>query len=129
MNTHQVHVRDGHSCVRPYLCGPLSLPEFLTKVFDAKLVIQHDFDSSRRHVEMAIGDSIVVIEAGEFPAGATPWTGCVYVYVPDADAVHAKALALGAREKAPVEDKDYQERQGGFIDAGGNTWWVSTFTG
>jgi uncharacterized glyoxalase superfamily protein PhnB len=45
------------------------------------------------------------------------------------DAVHARALESGARLLAPVQDKPYEERQGGFIDAGGNTWWVATYKG
>ena len=28
-----------------------------------------------------------------------------------------------------AEDKPYGERQCGFTDAGGNTWWVSTYLG
>jgi PhnB protein len=53
----------------------------------------------------------------------------VYVYVEEVDAVFARAVELGGKVLAPVEDKPYQERQGGFLDAAGNTWWVATYKG
>jgi PhnB protein len=86
-----------------------------------------NFGPDSFHVEMQLGDSTVVIEAGKLPPDVKPWIGSVYVYVPNVDVVHARALALGARQLAAVGDKPYQERQGGFIDAAGNTWWVATY--
>lgn len=76
-----------------------------------------------------IGDSVVVIEAGELSAEVKPWRGFVYVYVEDVDTVFARAIELGAKVLAPVEAKPYQERQGGFLDAAGNTWRVATYKG
>ena len=121
------HIRHGRGSVRPYLCGPLGLPEFLQEVFGAVEVERFEFGPRSRHVELSIGDAMVVIEAGDLPADVRPWTGTVYVYVDDVDAVHARALTLGARLLAAVEGKPYDERQGGFVDAAGNTWWVATY--
>ncbi|HPF38321.1 MAG TPA: VOC family protein [Phycisphaerae bacterium] len=123
------YIRGGHSAIRPYICGPLDLPDFLRHVFDAVEIESHAHDSTRRHVQMGVADSVVVVEAGRFPEGATPWTSVIYLYVPDADETFARAIAAGATIKAPMEDKFYNERQGGFVDSGGNTWWVSTFKG
>jgi uncharacterized glyoxalase superfamily protein PhnB len=78
---------------------------------------------------MQIGDSLLWIEAGDLQAHVSPWVGSVYVYVEDVDAVYGRALQLGARSIAPPEDKPYHERQAGFIDLGGNTWWCSTYRG
>lgn len=41
----------------------------------------------------------------------------------------AMVLPRGASVIAKPEDKPYGERQCGFTDAGGNTWWVSTYLG
>jgi PhnB protein len=123
------HIRQGRSSVRPYLHGPVDLPEFVGKVFGAAELERHEFGPQSFHVEMQLGDSVIVIEAGDLPADVKPWQGTVYVYVKDADAVFRRAVELGAKVLAPLEDKPYQERQGGFIDAAGNTWWVATFTG
>jgi PhnB protein len=127
MNSRPSHIRHGRGSVRPYLHGALDLPAFLGKVFGAKELERHEFGPRSFHVELQIGDSVVVVEAGDLPADVQPWTGSVYVYVDDADAAYAGALALGARSVAAMTDKPYQERQGAFADSTGNTWWVATF--
>ena len=127
MPIHATHVRQGHGTVRPYLYGPIDLPDFVRQVFDAVELERFEFGPESFHVEMQIGDSTVVIEAGALPSDVEPWLGSVYVYVEDVDAVHSRALSLGAKLLTPVVDKPYQERQGGFIDTAGNTWWVATY--
>jgi PhnB protein len=122
------HVRHGRGSVRPYLHGPVDLPEFLGTVFQVVELERHEFGPQSFHVEMQLGDSVVVIEAGDLPADASPWQGSVYVYVEDVDAVFARAVDHGAKVLSPLQDKPYQERQGGFLDAAGNTWWVATYT-
>jgi PhnB protein len=120
------HIRHGGGSVRVYLYGPVDLPEFVCKTFDATEIERFEFGSRSFHVEMRIGDSSLVIEAGELPVNVKPWTCSAYVYVEDVDAVFQRAIQLGAKQIAPVEDKPYQERQGGFVDSAGNTWWVAT---
>lgn len=127
MTLNASHIRHGRAAVRPYLYGPIGLPEFLRQVFGAIELERFEFGPQSFHVEMQIGDSTVVVEAGELPPDVKPWLGSVYVYVEDVDAVHARALSLGAKLLAAVENKPYGERQGGFIDAAGNTWWVATY--
>lgn len=121
------HVRHGMGAVRPYLYGPLDLPEFVIQVFGAVELERHAFDARHAHVEMRLSDSVLVIEAGDRMAGGHAPKGQTYVYVQDVDAAYARALQLGATSIAAPADKPYQERQCGFIDAGGNTWWVGSF--
>ena len=120
------HIRHGRGSVRPYLHGPVGLPEFLCQVFGAVELERFEFGPDSFHVEIQIGDSTVVVEAGKLPPDVSPWTGSVYVYVPDVDVVYSRALELGATPLSAVENKPYKERQGGFVDAAGNTWWVAT---
>lgn len=129
MSTIPSHIRHGHGSVRPYLHGPVDLPEFIRGVFEAVELERHEFGPQSYHVEMQIGDSVVVIEAGELPEDVKPWQGSVYVYVQDVDAVFARAVNQGAQVLSPIQDKPYQERQAGFVDAAGNTWWIATYTG
>jgi len=119
------HVRNGFGAVRPYLQGPLQLPDFVQQVFSAQVIERHDSGPTL----LKIGDGAVWIEAGDLPPDIAPWSGSVYVYVADVDAVFARAVALGAGVIAEPEEKPYAERQCGFTDAGGNTWWVSTYLG
>lgn len=120
------HIRHGHGAVRPYLHGPVGLPEFVRRVFGAVELERFEFGPDSSHVEMEIGDSTVVIETGELPPYVRPWIGSVCVYVPDVDAGYSRALELGATALSVVQDKPYGERQGGFVDTAGNTWWVAT---
>ena len=121
------HIRHGCGSVSPYLYGPVDLPEFVHRTFDATEIERFEFGPRSFHVEMRIGDSTLVIEAGDLPSGVKRWTCSVYVYVEDVDAVFQRALQFGAKQIAPIEDKPYQERQGGFVDSAGNTWWVVTW--
>ena len=120
------HARHGRAVIRPYLFGPTDLPTFLTEVLGATEVERHEMGPESAHVELALDDSIVVVEAGPVPEHVQPTIASTYVYVRDVDAAFERALAAGATEIAKPEDKPYGERQAGFRDAGGNTWWIST---
>ena len=84
------------------------------------------------HAELRLGDSVLMI-ADEFPeygcvapreGAGTPVS--LHVYVDDADAVVARAARLGARIERPVEDKEYGDRRGDFVDPFGHRWLVAT---
>lgn len=49
----------------------------------------------------------------------------MYLYVEDADAAMARALAHRGVSCLPVADMPYDERQGGVVSPGGNIWWLS----
>jgi PhnB protein len=121
------HVRHGFGAVRPYVHGPVALLDFVKETFGATELERHEFGPDSYHVELRIGDSVLVIEAGDLPGDVPAWTNSIYVYVDDVDAVFAQALTLGATSIAEITDKPYDERQGGFRDMAGNVWWVSTF--
>jgi len=76
---------------------------------------------------MQIGDSLLWVEVGDLPPQVSAWVGSVYIYMEDVDAVYDRALLPGAKGISVPEDKRYSERQAGFVDPGGNTWWVSTY--
>lgn len=125
----KTHMRHGFGAVRPYLYGAYELPSFLVEVFGAQEIERHESEDRRAaHVELAIGDSALVVEAGELPPGVNPTPASVYVYVEDVDAVYRRALEAGAEAIAAPEDKPYGERGCGFT-AYGNTWWVATHLG
>jgi PhnB protein len=48
-----------------------------------------------------------------------------YLYVENADAAMATAIAAGATKIMDVADMPYQDRQGGVKDPCGNLWWIS----
>ena len=66
------YARHGRSSVRPYLFGGTELPQFISGVFGATEVERHQLGPESFHVELSIGDSIVVVEAGPGPDGVQP---------------------------------------------------------
>ena len=118
------HVRHGFGAVRPYLYGGIDLPDFVKQVFDAQ-ELERVAMGDGFHLELQIGDSVVVLEVSDPPAaGATQ--ACVYVYVKDVDAAYQRAIRLGGTSVGKPEEKPYAERAAGVKDTFGNTWWMAT---
>lgn len=127
MNAANKHIRHGIGSVRPYLYGDLRVTELVKHALGAqeleRLPVGNGF-----HIEAKIGDSMIVIEAGDPPhPGGT--RASIYVYVEDVDAAYKRALEAGASSIAEPADKPYQERAAGVKDSYGNTWWLATYTG
>jgi PhnB protein len=61
---------------------------------------------------------------GPRAVGGTPVS--ISLFVEDVDATFAAALAAGATEIRPVEDKFYGDRSGMFEDPWGHRWGVAT---
>ena len=80
-------------------------------------------DGCVANVQVALGTSTVMVSEASpaFPA----MTGSYYLYVDDADAAMARAVAAGASSVMDVDDMPYGDRQGGVRDAHGNLWWIS----
>jgi len=122
--------------VTPYLCcqGAAAAIDFYVEVFGAveRMRMPGDSPDNIGHAELAIGDGMVML-ADEFPdmgfrspksVGGTPVT--IHVYVADADAVFAKAIAGGSTEIRPVENQFYGDRTGQFEDPFGHRWNVAS---
>ena len=120
------YTRHSIGTVRPYLYGTSSLVEWLKQTFDSREIERVQGDGGD-HVEMLIGDSVVVLETGHSPEFATK--ASIYVYVPDVDAAYSRAVKGGATSLAAPEDKPYEERGAGVKDSFGNTWWIATYAG
>ena len=54
-------------------------------------------------------------------------TRSAYIVVPDADAVHARAVASGAPIIRPLQDTPYGSREFGLKDPEGHSWSVGTY--
>ena len=126
MSDKNEYIRHGIGVVRPYLYGNLDLPEFVKQVFGA-VELERIGDENGFHVESRIGDSVVVMETGDFPPSVTPTRASIYVYVEDVDATYKRALECGATSLSEPKDKPYDERNAGVQDTFGNTWYISTF--
>jgi PhnB protein len=116
----------GFGTLTPYLVGTdvTRLHEFLRQAFDADVRASIPRpDGSIMHSEVAIGDSI--IEIGEAEEKET--RPCeLHLYVPDADATYARAVAAGARSLSAPVDQPYGDREAGVVDPSGNVWYIAT---
>lgn len=115
----------GFTCVFPYFFVD-DAPGFCAFLVDGL-----GFEELARHIDgdrisnaqLRCGDtSVMVSEAGR---GFEAMPASYYIYVDDAVATMARAIAAGARSIMDVADMPYGDRQGGLRDAWGNLWWVS----
>ena len=120
-------IPDGYHTVTPYLPvhGVKRLLEFVTRAFGAQILFQMpNPDGGVGHAEFKIGDSIIM--AGEPGEGHSLMPAMLHLYVPDVDAVFAKAVAAGGEVVRPVADQFYGDRTGGVKDPCGNQWFIAT---
>lgn len=108
--------------------GVKDLIEFVETAFDAELLFSHpNADGTIAHAKVRVGDAI--LEMGEAHSQWQPMPASIHMYVPDSDAVYARAIDAGGTSIYAVKDQPYGERSGGVKDAWGNRWWIATYTG
>jgi PhnB protein len=128
-------IPEGYHSVTPYLIinGAADAIEFYKKAFGATELLRMPYpDGKIGHAEIKIGDSPIML-ADEVPdmkylspktLGGSPVS--ILLYVEDVDTVFNRAVAAGATQDRPVEDKFYGDRAGSLIDPFGHTWHVAT---
>ena len=128
-------IPDGYHTATPYLImkGAAEAIEFYKQAFGAvELFRMPGPDGLVGHAEIRIGDSHIML-ADEMPEmgfkgpktlGGSPIS--IMLYVENADAVFAKAIAAGAKEVRPLENQFYGDRSGSIEDPSGHTWYIST---
>lgn len=111
--------------VTPYLLVPGidRLSKFIEDAFDGKVELSESReDGSVMHVEMRVGDSIIMM--GEPPADYSPLPAGIFLLVDDADARYQAALDAGATSiMEPMDMEHAGFRYGGVRDPHGNVWW------
>ena len=120
-------IPEGYHSITPYLVvdRAAELLEFLERAFGATIMLKMmQPDGSVGHCEVRVGDSMLMVGGAKDKWKAMPT--CIYLYVEDADAVFAKALAAGATEFSPMIDQFYGDRSGAVTDVSGNLWFIAT---
>ena len=121
------HIPEGFSTLTPYLVVPgvARLLEFLQAAFGAQEVGRYAAPDGRiMHAVVRIGDC--PLEMGEPAPEWAPMPGALHLYVEDADAVYARALAAGGASLYEPVLKPYGERSAGVRDPSGNHWYIAT---
>ena len=121
------HVPKGFHTVTPYLNleDAAAFVRFAEAAFGARILhVGKTPDGTIQHAEISIEGSMIELSEArpEWPA-----TRCaLHVFVPDADAAHARAVAAGATSTYPPATHPYGERSGSVQDRWGNQWFLAT---
>ena len=128
-------IPDGMHTVTPHLiCANASAAiEFYKKAFNATETSRLPGPGGRlMHASLRIGDSAVMLvdEMPEHGAlGPKSLKGspvAIHLYVEDADAAAAQAVAAGAKLTMPVTDMFWGDRYGQLEDPFGHRWSIAT---
>jgi PhnB protein len=116
---------EGYTSVAPWVVtdDTGALLDFVAAAFDgeeiARVAVE---DGTIGHGEIRVGDTVVLAfdRRPDWPV----MPALLRVYVPDADAAMAAAVAHGARVVTGVADSAWGDRGGRVRDPFGNVWWV-----
>jgi len=106
--------------------------------FEKNLVVPNE-DGSIAHAQLSFGNGMIML--GSVPKQETDFgrlmkqpdeiggaeTQSSYVVVEDADAIHARAKAAGARIAIEIKDEDYGGRGFSCYDLEGHLWSFGTY--
>ncbi|MFF2454098.1 VOC family protein [Isoptericola sp. NPDC058082] len=125
MTARQSTAPDGYTTVAPWVVtdDTGAFLDFVTEVFDGEEIARvATEDGSIGHGETRVGDTVVLgfDRRPEWPA----MPSLLRVFVPDADATFAKAVAAGAQVVTDLSDSAFGQRGGRVKDPFGNVWWV-----
>ena len=125
----------GYHTVTPYIAvdGAADAIEYYKQAFGAQERLRMNGpDGSIAHVELEIGDSVVML-SDPFPQSTvTPplslggTSASIFLYVEDVDAVIKQAVDAGAKVEMEPQDMFWGDRFGTVVDPFGHTWSVAT---
>lgn len=124
----------GFHTLTPHLVvkGAAKYIDFLKKAFGAAEEGRAPAPDGRlMHAQVRIGDSPLMFsdhfpEMGGPPIAEGFWPVVLSIYVPDADAAWAQALAAGCEVKFPLADQFWGDRYGQVQDPFGFIWAIAT---
>jgi PhnB protein len=112
-----LHLREAHKMI-----------PFMETVFEAEAMGVHKSpEGIVHHATIRIGNATLEIDEahGEFQ----PMPCHLHVYVPDTDAVYARAMEVGATSIEEPRNAPYGDRAAGVKDSWGNSWFIATYLG
>ena len=119
-------VPEGFHTVTPYLMVPDAdaLVEFMGRAFGATEVFRARGAHGGLHVEVRLGDSMVMI--GGMQSGE-PQPAAIFLYMDGVDDVYDRALEAGATSiEEPADRIAEGDRRAGVRDPFGNAWFIAT---
>lgn len=119
--------RPGFRTVTPYLIVRELEPmlEFLQSAFGATELFRATGSAGGSHIELRIGDSIIMISGGENGETMAPVPIMIFLYLENVDKVYDAALAAGATSLAEPGPMFGEPRGAGIKDPSGNQWYFA----
>lgn len=120
-----MYIPEGFGTMFPYIFARNAeqYVTFLKNAFEAKELGRTVRDSLIANARIRIGTTtFMVSDAGD---RIQPSQSAFYLYVDNADAAYARALACGASGVFTPVEMPYGDKQGGITDPSGNIWWIS----
>lgn len=120
-------IPEGYTTVTPWIIGPDTdgLMDWLTRAFGAEELSRLTGEDGRiGHAEMRIGNAIVMMFDARPDWPPTP--AFLRLYVDDAEAVHAQAVAAGGTSVTEVTHLFFGDNVGRVRDPFGNLYWIQT---
>lgn len=118
---------EGFGTISPYIMAenPGELIEFLKNAFYAEELHRsiNPNNGTLANVILKIGSSCFMVSQARDQY--LNMRSSFYLYVDDVGEMHKRAIEYGAKVEFEPTDMDYQDRQSGIIDPGGNYWWIS----
>ena len=116
----------GYHSVSPYLVTEdiEGLVAFVCDAFEGTDRHRATGAAGRTHVEVEVGDSLVMIGAAGSAEGVR--TAMLHVYVNDSRAAYERAVAAGATPVMDEHETDFGDVRFAVDDRWGNQWWIST---
>jgi uncharacterized glyoxalase superfamily protein PhnB len=120
-------IPDGYTTVTPWLIShdTAGLIDWIEAAFDAVELGRFTGEDGRiGHAEVRIGNAMVMLfdAKPEWP----PTPAFLRLYVPDAEAVHRRAVAAGGTSVTEVTHLYFGDLVGRVRDPFGNLWWIQT---
>jgi PhnB protein len=119
------YVPPGRRTITPFI-HPRGVPayiDFLQRAFNAEVEMRVEHEGVVAHARLTIGTG--AIEMGDTQGASEPMRTGFYLYVGDADALYAQAVAAGAKPISPPADQSYGDRMGSVEDTQGITWFIA----
>lgn len=117
---------EGYHTITPYLTlrEVEGLVAFVKEVFGAKERLRGTGDAGGLHIELTLGDSMLMIGGG--PNLEEPMAAMLHVYVEDVDAAYQRAIEAGASVLMAPMARSQGDRMAGVKDPFGNEWYIAT---
>jgi PhnB protein len=120
-----MRIPPGFNTVTPYFFvnDAARFLDFLVLGLDGVEINRHLDGERIANAQVRLGTSTVMLSEASAAFPAMP--ASYYLYVENADAAMARAMAAGGTRIMEVANMPYDDRQGGLRDAWGNLWWIS----